>query len=129
MRRDVQAVVHAPPPVTTTLSVCGKDLGAPAFPKPFGGWKDWFCSICNPHLQAGGRESIRPFLPECNAILLANHGAVTIGESLQATYYRMEALEHYAKIKLYTGIIGGEKIFSAEQLMALDSVKNGTFTE
>ena len=42
-------------------------------------------------------ESIRPFIKN-NAVLLANHGALTWGKDLIDAYYKMEILEYMANI-------------------------------
>jgi L-fuculose-phosphate aldolase len=41
-----------------------------------------------------------PFLEDarCNALLLANHGAVTMGTTLDEAWIRMESLEQSARI-------------------------------
>ena len=43
-------------------------------------------------------DSIAPYCKNYNAVLLANHGALTWGNSLIQAYYRMETMEYYAKI-------------------------------
>jgi L-fuculose-phosphate aldolase len=45
-------------------------------------------------------ERVVPFLDDtrCNALLLANHGAVTMGTTLDEAWIRMESLEHSARI-------------------------------
>lgn len=43
-------------------------------------------------------ESIAPFCRDFNAVLLANHGALTWGDTLDRAWFRMETLEFYAKI-------------------------------
>jgi L-fuculose-phosphate aldolase len=54
-------------------------------------------------------ESIAPFLPGHDAILLANHGALTLGADLITAYYRMETLELWAKVSLNARVLGGAK--------------------
>ena len=52
-------------------------------------------------------ESIAPYLAEHDALLLANHGALTVGTDLTAAYYRMETLEQQAHVSLITRLLGG----------------------
>jgi L-fuculose-phosphate aldolase len=43
-------------------------------------------------------EKIKPFLQKSDAILLENHGALTLGSDLFSAYHKMETLEHTANI-------------------------------
>ena len=38
---------------------------------------------------------------------MENHGAVAVGVDLTQAYYRMETLEHYAKVSLVARQLGG----------------------
>ena len=50
-------------------------------------------------------DSIAPFISRYNAVLLANHGALSWGKDLYQALYRMEALEHQAGILFRTLIL------------------------
>ncbi|HSA24843.1 MAG TPA: class II aldolase/adducin family protein, partial [Myxococcota bacterium] len=74
-RPDVRAVVHAHPPVATAFAVAGIPLDQCLLPEmvvslgaipiaPYG-------TPSTEEIPA----SIRPFVPRCDAVLLANHGA------------------------------------------------------
>ena len=43
-------------------------------------------------------DAIRPYILETDALLLANHGALTLGTDLINAYYKMETMEHNSKI-------------------------------
>ena len=49
-------------------------------------------------------------------MLLANHGALSVGADVLTAYYRMETLELYAKISLTAHLLGGEKEISRENI-------------
>jgi L-fuculose-phosphate aldolase len=97
-RPDVQAVVHAHPVTATAFAVAGKEIPANLLPElnfvvgpvplvPYG--------------TAGTRElgdRVVPYLEGNNALLLAKHGAVTMGNTLDEAWIRMETLEHSARI-------------------------------
>ena len=97
-RPDVHAVVHAHPPTATGFAVAGQEIPANLLPElnfvvgpvplvPYG--------------QAGTPElgdRVVPFLEGHNALLLAKHGAVTLGATLDEAWIRMETLEHSARI-------------------------------
>ena len=64
-------------------------------------------------------ESIAPFCRTHNAVLLANHGALTWGRSAMEAYYRMESLELWAKITINAVILGGSHDISRENIQKL----------
>ena len=66
------------------------------------------------------REGIGPLLEEHDAVLLANHGAVTLGADLENAYWRMETLEHTARICLNVRLLGGGVPLSPEQAAELE---------
>jgi len=97
-RPDVQAVVHAHPPTATGFAVAGEAIPGNLLPElifvvgpvplvPFG----------RPGTPELG-DRVVPYLEGNNALLLANHGAVTMGRTLDEAWIRMESLEHCAKI-------------------------------
>ena len=108
-RPDVRAVVHAHPPMSTTFAVADKPLDDYAMIE----------SICvlgsvpvAPYAMPGTDEvpeSIAPYLKNHDAILLRAHGSLTVGCNLKTAYYRMETLEHIAKVTLYSKLLGGAK--------------------
>jgi L-fuculose-phosphate aldolase len=99
-RPDVQAIVHAHPPAATGFAVAGQEIPGNLLPE--------LIFVVGPvPLVPYGRsgtpelgDRVVPFLDDqrCNALLLANHGAVTMGKSLDEAWIRMESLEHSARI-------------------------------
>ncbi|HET9385688.1 MAG TPA: class II aldolase/adducin family protein [Gemmatimonadales bacterium] len=105
-RPDVQAVVHAHPPMATGFAVAGEAIPGNLLPElifvvgpvalvPFG----------RPGTPELG-DRVVPYLEGRNALLLANHGAVTMGRTLDEAWIRMESLEHCAKIIVVARAIG-----------------------
>ena len=75
-----------------------------------------------PYGQSGTEElprAILPLLAEYEAVLLANHGALTVGADLEQAYYRMETVEHTAAIHLNARALGGGVELTEEQQTAL----------
>lgn len=62
-------------------------------------------------------------IPECEALLLSNHGALTVGPDVMQAYYRMEVLEMYARVRLVTRILGEPRPLSADQVGELQRVR------
>jgi L-fuculose-phosphate aldolase len=97
-RPDVGAVVHAHPPVATGFSVAGESFNACVLPELIFqvGWVP-LVPYGTPGTAELG-EQLEPFIKDYDALLLANHGAVTMGSTLMDARIRMESLEHAAKI-------------------------------
>jgi L-fuculose-phosphate aldolase len=115
-REDVRAVVHAHPPYSTAFAVANRALDSYAM-------IETICSLgavpVAPYATPGTDEvpdSIAPFLAKHDAILLRAHGALTVGTDLKTAYYRMETLEHFAKISLFAHQLGGAVDISRERI-------------
>jgi L-fuculose-phosphate aldolase len=52
-------------------------------------------------------DSIAPLITRHRAVLLQNHGALTVGADVMSAYYLMESLEHFARISLDAALLGG----------------------
>src|SRR5204863_8018903 len=61
----------------------------------------------------GTPEMTRPMLPDItkyDAIMIGNHGAVCYGEDVYKAFFRMETVEHFARISLVAELLGGPKV-------------------
>jgi class II aldolase/adducin N-terminal domain-containing protein len=59
-------------------------------------------------------------------MLLANHGALTVGGDLFSAYYKMETIEHFAKISLVARLLGRENLIAREEVTRLQGLR-GTY--
>lgn len=104
---DLIACVHAHPPVATSFAIAGIALDRPILPE---GVVQLGVVPVAPYAAPGTQEvpdSIAPYCRSHNAVLLANHGALTWGNSPLEAYMRMESLEYYAQVTMYTGSVLG----------------------
>lgn len=97
-RPDVNAIVHAHPPFSTSFAVAGIPLDQAILPEAI-------LTIGAVPIAPYGLPStmeipdaIRPYILETDTVLLANHGALTLGTDIINAYYKMETLEHNAQI-------------------------------
>jgi L-fuculose-phosphate aldolase len=51
-------------------------------------------------------DRVDPYIDGHDGLLLANHGAVTVGPTLEAAWIRMESLEHAARIVFIARALG-----------------------
>lgn len=114
---NIIACVHAHPPAATSFAIAGIPLDRPILPE---GVVQLGIVPIAPYATPGTQEvpdSIAPYCTTHNAVLLANHGALTWGDSPMQAYMRMESLEYYAMVTMYTGnIIGKANELSCEQV-------------
>ena len=68
------------------------------------------------------RKSLAPYVKECHAILLASHGVVTMGASLEEALGRMEKVEQTAHVLTVARILGGAKRLTTDELTRLRKV-------
>ena len=77
------------------------------------------------HSDCGVRDAVhQPSCPKPSAsyikahdgMLLANHGALTVGGDLFSAYYKMETIEHFAKISLVARLLGRENLIAREEV-------------
>ncbi|MEJ7808786.1 MAG: class II aldolase/adducin family protein [Gemmatimonadaceae bacterium] len=122
-RPDLRSVVHAHPPTATGFAVAGEDLMAPVLPEII--------------LQVGGvpivpydapgtrelAERFDPWLADHDAFLMANHGAVTAGRTLEAAHQRMESVEHAARILFTARLLGNVNELTRVQAAALHAAR------
>ena len=119
MRPDIMAVVHAHPAHATAYAAAGIPLNKALI-------SEVVLSLgCIPLTQYGTpgtselTDSLKPFIPNYDALLLANHGVVTYGTSLDDAFDRMDTVEHFAKISMYTRILGQERLLTPEDVEKL----------
>ena len=55
-------------------------------------------------------EGMLPYIPKYDAILMGNHGSVAYGEDVYQAFFRMDTVEHYARISLVAELLGGPKV-------------------
>ena len=60
-----------------------------------------------------------PYIPKFDALMMANHGAVCYGEDVFKAYFRMETMEHFARIQLVAELLGGPKVLPREEVNKL----------
>ena len=123
-RPDVNAVVHAHPPVSTAFAVCRRGLETPYLSELVAGLGQVPCTTSFAMLSTEEvPESVRPYLADHNALLLANHGALAWGGDLWEAFDRLETVEHTAKIVLNAQLLGGGVPLTEEKVERLQSLR------
>jgi L-fuculose-phosphate aldolase len=108
-RPEIKAIVHAHPPTATGFAAAGIPLTEPLV-----------CEVvmglgCIPLARYGTpgtselAQTLEPYVPGYDAILMSNHGVVTYGDTLEHAYMKMETVEHFAQIALVTHLLGRQQ--------------------
>lgn len=122
-REDVGAVLHAHPPVATGYAVANKALDEYSMIETVIALGSVPVTPYGTPSTYEVPDAIAPYLGEHDAVLLQNHGALTVGADLYTAYYRMETLELFAKISLNAHLLGGAKEISRENIDRLISMR------
>lgn len=121
---DAQAVCHAHPPVSTSFAIAGMALDQAIYPEALVNLGVVPCVHYELPGSQGIPDSVAPYARDYNAVLLGNHGTVTWGRDLTEAWYRMEAVEHYAMITIYTTrFLGRANVLSERQIDALLDIR------
>ncbi len=118
-RPDVQGVVHSHPPYATSFAVAGEALDKNMLPEAvlfLGAVPVADYGTPSTHEVP---DSLIPHLKTSDAILLENHGSITVGADLMTAFYRTETLEHFAKIYHHARQLGKVKEISEEKVQEL----------
>ncbi len=119
LRGDVRAVLHAHPPVATGFATNGRSLDQALLPEVIIGLG---CVPLAAYGLPGTPElsaPMLPLIPKYDAILLANHGAVAYGDDVWRAFFRMETVEHFARINLVAELLGGPNVLPRQEVSKL----------
>jgi L-fuculose-phosphate aldolase len=122
-RPDVNAVVHAHPPTATGFAVAGIPLDRAVLAEVLTTLGSVpLAEYATPSTHELP-EAVRKYIKAHDGMLLANHGALTVGADLFGAYYKMETVEHFAKISLVARTLGRENVLSREEVIRLQGLR------
>lgn len=122
-RPDARAVVHAHPPTATGFAVAGIALDRAVL-------AEVITTLGSIPIAAYATPSteelpaaVRKYVKAHDGLLLANHGALALAGDVMSAYYRMETIEHFAKISLVARSLGREHLLSREEVDRLQGLR------
>lgn len=122
-RKDISAVVHTHPPYAIAYAMLGKTL------KQF---TPDFVAIINSDVPVikyvipAGKEladEVSKTIKKYNAVLMANHGLLTVGANLKEAYYRTQFIEDSCKTVISAQSLGKMRYFSDDEVNAVDNLE------
>lgn len=126
-RKDVKACIHAHPTNCIALMLAGKKLDKPILPESvilLGKVPTALYAMPSTNQVP---ESIRPFINRTDCILLDRHGSLTVGNSLEDAFQKLELMEHTAKCYLAALAVGETREFSKSDIDALMELREKTY--
>lgn len=122
-RPDVNAVIHAHPAHAIAMSFAGLSMQTYTIPESI------LLLGTVPNLpystpaSTENRDAISQAIQEHDALVLAYHGSLTVGPDLWKAYFRLETLEHNARIVTLIHTLGGGGGISQEEIEKLLAVR------
>ena len=114
-RPEVNGVCHSHSPAATAYACCRQELDASLLGEAVMTHGNVPCA---PYARTGSEKLplvVEPLIRKHDAVLLANHGLVTVGKTLESAYATMERVEHTAKVSIYVRQLGGGVALSEEE--------------
>jgi len=122
-RPDVNAVVHCHPPHATAFAVAHEPIPKCILPEV----EVFLGEVPIAQYATPGDQrlpnTIIPYLKDCNTILLANHGTVSWGLTLEGAYFNTEIIDAYCKILIIAKQLGRINYFTEKDTAELMKFK------
>jgi len=122
-RPDISAVVHAHPPTATGFAVAGIPLTRAVLAEVVTTLGSIPIAEYGTPSTSELPEAVRKYIKAHDGLLLANHGAVTCCKTVMSAYYKMETIEHFARISLVARTLGGEHVLSRGEVDRLQGLR------
>lgn len=123
-RNDVKSVCHAHPIFATVFAVSKTSINSPILTELVIN----LGKIAEVEYAVPGSDELSQqilgHLQEHDTFLLANHGVITVGDSLTSAYQNMETVEHFAQIRYYSNQLSDLKVLDRAQIQDLEGLRN-----
>jgi L-fuculose-phosphate aldolase len=122
-RPEVKSVVHCHPPHATAFAVAREPIPQCVLPEV-----EVFLGDVpiTQYETPGGQafaDTVLPFVHKSNVIILANHGTVSFGETVERAYWWTEILDAYCRILMLAKDLGRVTYFSEDKERELLALK------
>ena len=122
-RPEVKSVVHCHPPHATAFAVAHEPIPQCVLPEVEVFLGDVpITKYETPGAQAFA-DTVLPFVKKSNVIILANHGTVSFGETVEKAYWWTEILDAYCRILMMARDLGKIHYFSEQKERELLDLK------
>ena len=118
----VGAVVHAHPVKAGALAAAHLPIPTDTLPEALFSLGDIACVPFIPSATPELGAAVAAALAEADGALLFNHGAITVGLSVEAARMKMETLEALADTAIQTHLLGGAVPLPADEVARLRAI-------
>jgi L-fuculose-phosphate aldolase len=121
-RDDINAIVHTHSPYATAVATCSIELKT-IFPEIVALIGKNIARI--DYIIPTGYQlakAVKEAIKTSNAILLSNHGIVTVGVNLRESYYRALLLEEISKLLVACHIFGNPRLLTEKEIDEIDNL-------
>ena len=123
-RPEIKSVVHCHPPHTTAFGIAREPVPMCVLPEVEIFLGDVPIAKYDIPGSQQFADTILPFVHKSNVIILANHGTVSFGESVERAYWWTEILDAYCRMLMLARGLGSVNYFSEPEERALLDLKN-----
>jgi L-fuculose-phosphate aldolase len=122
-RPDIFAVVHAHPPLATALTVAGYTLDTTLLPESVVALGEVPTIPYQMPTTLQFAQAVGEAMDNAEAVLLEQHGSVTVGSSVQAAFNRMEIVERVAQVFYLAKTLGDVRRLPSAEIEALKALR------
>lgn len=123
-RSDVKSVVHCHPPHATAFAIAREPIPQCILPEV----EVFLGDVPITQYETPGGQSfadtITPFVDRTNVIILANHGTVSYGESVEQAYWWTEILDSYCRMLMLARQLGNVEYLNPQKSRELLDLKD-----
>ena len=123
VRSDVNAVVHAHPPLANAFTFAGVSLEACVIPEVVATLGNIPTTDYATPSTDEGATVIRRLIRDHDAVLLQRHGSITVGPDLLDAYHKLEKVEHSAQVLLAARTLGHVEHLSEAEIRKLAALR------
>ena len=124
-RPDLKSVVHCHPPHATAFAIAREPIPQCVLPEV----EVFLGDVPITRYETPGgqafADTIIPFVQKTNVIILANHGTVSFGESVERAYWWTESLDAYCRMLMLAKQLGGVHFLGDQKSRELLELKDG----
>lgn len=123
MRHDITSIIHAHSPKATAFAVAGISLNNPVLAEGIITLGE--IAIAEYAMPSSDKlaHTVASYFKNHEVVLMANHGVAVGGKNLNDTYYKLETLELYAEVSIWTKLLGNANNLSKENIEELIELK------
>lgn len=123
-RPEIKSVVHCHPPHATAFGIAREPVPQCVLPEVEIFLGD--VPITKYAIPGGSdfADTILPFVAKTNVIILANHGTVSFGETVEKAYWWTEVLDAYCRMLMLARGLGRVNYFTEPEAQALLDLKS-----